>query len=154
MAGDKHTPKQICLRMGFLIYCFVMLWLLFGQRISADSQQAQMLVNWNFTPLKTIRLYLNILSKSKNTDLIVHAFINLAGNVVMFIPLGFLLPYIYKKCRKFWLCMLTVLCIMAAVEAVQYLTCLGSCDVDDLLLNLPGAVIGFVIWKSSKTIRP
>ena len=76
-----------------------------------------------------------------------HAFINLAGNVVMFLPLGALLPAANGKLRKFFRTFFLGLGLIVAVEVLQLFTLLGSCDVDDLILNLIGVTLGFILWK-------
>ena len=49
----------------------------------------------------------------------------------------------------------TMLCsaaVMTVVEIIQLFTLLGSCDVDDLILNILGVFIGFIIFKNMKLI--
>lgn len=157
MAGkEKRSAGQILLRLLFLLYAAAMLWLLFGQRINADgsgSPAGNIGDNLNLIPLKTIKMYLRVLERSTNDYLLRHAFFNLVGNVVLFIPLGFYLPYLSGKPQSFLKCVLCVTGMILVVEAVQYFTLLGSCDVDDLLLNLLGAVIGYVIWWLTARLR-
>lgn len=66
-------------------------------------------------------------------------------NIIMFVPLGFLLPLIWKKYRKVW----RVLCIGAvfslAIEIGQLFN-RRQTDIDDFLMNTIGACIGFGIW--------
>ena len=76
------------------------------------------------------------------------AFVNLAGNVVMFVPLG-LLPAIWQKQRSFGWYALTAAVTILLVEVIQLLTTLGSADVDDWIFNMLGAGIGFGIWKTT-----
>ena len=67
-------------------------------------------------------------------------------NILMFLPLGLLLA-IWERQNHFPVYLLTVALSVCLLEAAQYLTRLGSADVDDLLLNLLGASLGFLIWK-------
>ncbi len=147
--GRKRKGNRILLQLLFLTYVALMLWLLFGQRFDGGMTARE---NWNLIPLKTLKLYAQIILRSANADLVRHAFINLAGNVVMFLPLGFFLPAIWKNQRNFFLCLFTVALIIIVIEAVQYATMLGSCDIDDLLLNLPGSILGYgfqrLLWRS------
>lgn len=146
----NRSSGQILLRTAFFIYCLLMLWLLFGQRLGAQDYGGytqQLADNLNLEPLKTIRLYLWLLGKSDSAYLVRHAFINLVGNVVMFIPLGYLLCGVFPKQRKFFMFLLCVTALILIVEGVQYVTLLGSCDVDDVILNLTGAIIGWCIRK-------
>ena len=149
----QSSPGQILLRAAFFIYCLLMLWLLFGQRLGAQdygSYTQQLADNLNLEPLKTVRLYLWLLEESESAYLVRHAFINLVGNVVMFVPLGYLLCGVFPKQRNFFAFFLCVTALILVVEAVQYVTLLGSCDIDDLILNLAGAIVG---WCARKWIR-
>lgn len=127
----------------FGLYCLMMLWLLFFRRIGREN--ADMLMNAR--PFDTIKRYLWVLSNSTDLNQRRFAAANLAGNVGLFVPLGIFLPIIFAKMRKFALFMLSALTIIFAVELCQYISLLGVCDVDDLLLNTAGAVFGWLIWK-------
>ena len=72
--------------------------------------------------------------------------INLFGNIIMFIPFGFLgwLNAKYFSLKKLIVDFLSALII---VEALQYLTRLGVFDIDDLALNSLGVWIGFQMRK-------
>lgn len=63
----------------------------------------------------------------------------------MFIPLGFLLPRVFTGLNRFWKVFLSSGGIIVAVELVQLVTLLGTCDVDDLILNLAGTALGYGI---------
>ena len=137
------------LRVLFGAYCLVMLWLLFGQRMGtgftedyADALRQRL----NLMPFDTIGRFLWVLQHSHQRGLMLHAVINLAGNVVMFVPLGLLLPQLWKSMRKPWAFFGVVTVVLVLVEAVQLVTLLGSCDIDDLILNLVGAAAGYAAW--------
>ena len=68
---------------------------------------------------------------------------NVLLNVALFVPLGGLLPLLWKKCRKWYVTLPIGFGTSLAIELVQLAFCLGSCDVDDLFTNTLGAVIGF-----------
>ncbi len=140
----KNTFGQVCLRLAFLVYVGAMVWLLFGQRWGADLYRSV-----NLRPFVTVRLYWRLLH-SESDYLVRHAFVNLVGNVVMFIPLGFFQPWLFPKLRAWYKTVFSTMVLILLVEAVQYLTGLGSCDIDDLILNIFGAVIGYVIWRITR----
>lgn len=142
-------------KLLFALYCAVMLWLLFGQRIGQSGSgtywerlQAQIV----YTPFETIRRFLWVLRYSTDAAQIRHAVVNLAGNVIMFVPLGCLAPCIWEKPKKFGWHFFTMALTIVAIELLQLFTLLGSCDVDDLLLNLVGTSMGFALWKLCRRI--
>ena len=142
--------KKKLFHLAFAAYGLWMLWLLFGQRMTmgpVPDYAGQLRQNLNLVPFETIRRFWWVLKHSTDAGGIRHAIVNLAGNVVMFIPLGVFLPGIWKRLRKFRWFLPAVTLLIAAVELLQLVTLLGSCDVDDLILNLIGAVLGFGLWK-------
>ena len=144
MAGKKQN--LFFWRLIFLCYSALMLWLLFGQRVGSIAYTQHLAQGMNLTPFATLKRYWQLL-RSSDGALVRHAFINLAGNVVMFIPLGYLLPRAFPQLRKFFKTLFLATLMILLIEAVQYFTRLGSCDVDDLILNIPGVILGFWLYR-------
>ncbi len=69
------------------------------------------------------------------------------GNFVMLLPLGIYLPLLYKKLSAFIPFLLASLMIAILIEVLQLATSFRSVDIDDVLLNTTGAVIGFILYK-------
>lgn len=146
------SERRILTRLLFSIYFAAMFWLLFGQRLGAerpDSYAAYLQTNTNFVPFATVKLYISLLQRTTDPYLFRHACINLLGNVILFIPLGMLLPRIFPKLRSVWRLLLLVTAVIVAVELLQFITFLGSCDIDDLILNVFGAALGWLLWRLS-----
>jgi glycopeptide antibiotics resistance protein len=76
-----------------------------------------------------------------------HAWINLLGNVLVFIPLGILLPLFLRKLRRLTRFFMASSAIILSVELVQLFTLRGICDVDDYLLNMVGMFAGFILFR-------
>ena len=72
---------------------------------------------------------------------------NFLGNLLAFLPLGLFLPLLFRRQRGFWLFLLTAIAVIVLVELLQLFTRRGALDVDDLLLNLPGAILGWLLWR-------
>ena len=123
------------------VYTLIMVWLLFVQRLGQNAGSL------NLQLFDTLRRYLWVLENSTDPDQRSHAIVNLVGNVAMFVPLGGLTPWIFSKIRKFGWHFLTMTLVIVGIELLQLLTSLGTCDIDDLLLNLLGTALGFGIWK-------
>ncbi len=69
----------------------------------------------------------------------------LVSNILMFVPLGFLMPIAFPKLRSFWRMSLCALGITVLIEIVQYFTG-RSADIDDVIMNTVGGMIGFGIY--------
>lgn len=139
----------------FMAYCAGMLWLLFDrpgcmEGIPYWEQVAQQL---NLTPFRTLRLFAGLLD-SPRPEYVRAAVINLGGNIIMFIPLGFLLPRVFPRCTSLLRVLLATAVIITVVEITQLFTLVGSCDIDDLLLNLLGSGLGFGIHRCTKKPAP
>jgi glycopeptide antibiotics resistance protein len=65
----------------------------------------------------------------------------------VFIPLGFLLPVVFVNIRSLRNIILTSVCVSIFIEAMQYILTLGVFDIDDIILNLLGTVLGFLLYK-------
>ena len=122
----------------FIIYCALMLWLLFARGGPIEG------ISLNLKPLRTVMRYVRLLDSAR-PHLVQLAVINLFGNVIMFIPLGFFLPQVFKKLHRLWKVLLTTALIITLVEIAQLLTQMGCCDIDDLLLNVICAAMGYVL---------
>ncbi len=137
------------IKVLFFIYIVTMLWLLFGQRLNTlyiYNYSEQIKQNTNLIPFITIERYIILIQNTPNIHLVKHAIINLLGNIVMFVPLGFFLPAIVKKTKNYLIFLLYIVVTITLVEAVQLFTLLGSCDIDDLIFNTIGATIGYLLF--------
>ena len=67
-------------------------------------------------------------------------------NIIMFIPMGILLPGAFKRFRNPLVCILTCMILSCTIELVQYLFKLGFVELDDLVTNTLGGAIGWFIW--------
>lgn len=70
---------------------------------------------------------------------------NVLLNIAMFMPLGFLLPLLGKKFRKWYISIPAGFCASLVIELLQLAIGQGICDVDDLFCNTLGAVIGYFL---------
>lgn len=66
-------------------------------------------------------------------------------NVVMFMPLGFLLPLLWKEYQSLVRTAIIGFCFSCGIEFCQFFNRRVS-DVDDLLMNTLGAILGWLIW--------
>ncbi len=73
--------------------------------------------------------------------------LNLLGNVCAFMPFALFLPLFWRTQKKWYFFVPTVLFTVAAVEALQFVFMVGSCDIDDLILNAGGAILLYFILR-------
>ncbi len=133
----------------FVLYIGLMVWLLFcrSQAWTEGLSYEQMLwENVNLKPFYTIRNYINVILHYPESYYYKHCIINLTGNIIMFIPAGFLLPRLFRPLRKFFCFLPTVIISILFVELLQLFALLGSFDVDDIILNLAGILIGYIVF--------
>ncbi|WLR42658.1 VanZ family protein [Bacillus carboniphilus] len=71
---------------------------------------------------------------------------NIVGNIILFIPLGFLIPLRFKM-FKLWKTAIFGFLVSLLVETIQLLFTGRSFDVDDLILNTFGAIAGFTCFN-------
>lgn len=99
----------------------------------------------NLVPFRTIETYMSDLSFSV-------AFMNIFGNIIPFIPMGFLIPMAFPSQRNIIKTMIFCFLLILNVEILQLILFLGSFDIDDIILNLLSCFIGFIIFKAYKNI--
>ena len=138
--------KQKYLRAVFLAYILLMLWLLFIRHrgIPAEDYWMQLAGRVNLVPFSSMGGMLRALWYNPYPNVLWTVVYNIGGNICMFVPLGFFLRALFPGCRSFLRCMGTVALIMTAVELCQLFTLRGFCEVDDVMLNVLGAAIGWL----------
>lgn len=108
--------------------------------------------NVQLVPLKTVsEMFNSMIDTTFSVNARILAAANIGGNIAMMVPSGILIPLAFPRIKSVSLfvgCMLTVIIL---IELIQLFTTAGSFDIDDILLNLAGAVLGF--WAFSKSKR-
>ena len=121
----------------------IWVWLLVLQRIGDGPGVGQV----NLQPMDTVRRYIWVLRHSADPVQRGNALANLLGNVGLFVPLGVFLPLLLPDLRKFRRFGLLPVAIILALELIQAATGLGTFDVDDLILNIIGTWLGYLLWR-------
>ena len=153
MAKQKNTSTPFW-RFLFLLYAVLLLWLLFDRNFEWTENityRQQIKNNISLIPFRTISHYWKIVALKQYNDVkFYHSVINLAGNIIMFIPIGYFLPRLWVKMRQFFPFLFTCTLSVCIVEILQLLTLLGSMDIDDLILNLFGMILGYSVFMFCK----
>ena len=71
--------------------------------------------------------------------------LNVIGNAAMFIPSGIVLPFVYKRLNSFWKVLLAGIGISLCIEIIQLPFSVRATDIDDLILNTIGVIVGYGI---------
>ena len=143
---DKISVVCWCL---FLIYLMSLAYFLFfaeatGRTFSERSYQ------YNLIPFHEIRRFL-IYRRQLGAAAVI---LNLAGNVLAFVPFGLFLPLLVKRVRSFGKTVLFGFEFSLLVEILQLYSKVGSFDVDDIILNTLGGLLGYLIfWCCQRVVR-
>lgn len=81
-----------------------------------------------------------------------NALTNVGGNLLMFVPFGVLMPLLFVKSRRAGQLAAQAFAVTAAVEAVQWLSRARIFDIDDLILNTAGALVGLGLYHAGVRI--
>lgn len=149
---QKRISKQFLLKLFFAVYIlFVIKVIIFKYpmeelRAIADTWRKDVILEGlgtaNFMPFRTIKMYIDYAYKLNSVE-------NLAGNLLVFVPLGFFLPLMSEELQRFSEVFLNVFTFVLGIEVFQLFSAFGAFDVDDILLNCLGAIIGFWCYKAA-----
>lgn len=138
----KYCKEKIVLYKEFknllyIIYCFILFQLVTTTDFESFSN--------NFIPFKEIMRY-------PTTSILFYR--NVIGNIALFIPFGYLITDMIKeragKCNLFITGIITLLTSLS-IEIIQMF--IGrSFDVDDIILNITGGLIGFIVFIIIRSI--
>ena len=118
----------------FILYLF----LLFELVTSTDFES----YSNNFIPFKEIMRY------SYTSKLF---YKNVVGNMLLFIPFGYFVNNILKN-KKVFVCIYVTLITSLSIEIIQ-MNIGRSFDIDDIILNICGGIIGYLIYKIKEHIK-
>jgi len=143
----KKDWIRIFSRIAFIVYMVILVYFLllsdgFGRTIRRNE------FHYNLVP------FVEIIRFWKYRDVIgfESVFINLVGNVIAFIPFGALIRWVINHTVKWYLVMGYTCLFSLSVELLQLVAKVGSFDVDDLILNTLGGLLGYVVYYILKWI--
>ena len=138
----KSRFARIAINSALAIYSIIVVW---GLYIGSYYRQYLNEFKYNLYPFKTIFSYIIEYNSNNTTPFI----INIIGNIVVFIPFGFLFPITFhKQLNRLDKLLFASSTGILIIEILQLLFKLGVFDIDDIILNTIGVVIGFVILKT------
>ena len=136
----KKSIRILCIILFGLYIALLVYFLFFAEMLGRTNVNRT--YHYNLIPFKEIKRFI-IYHEQLGMAAV---FSNLAGNILIFTPFGFLLPTMSMKLRSFFRVTLLGMELSLIVECVQLVTKTGSCDIDDLLLNTIGGMLGYAAY--------
>lgn len=138
--NHKKQIRLLC-RVLFALYIAGLVYFLFFAEM-LDRTGIERSYRYNLIPFREIRrfiVYADLLGPMAVIS-------NLFGNIVIFMPFGFLVPILGRKKRNFWFTSLLSFALSLTVECIQLVTRTGCFDVDDIFLNTIGGMLGYLVY--------
>jgi glycopeptide antibiotics resistance protein len=139
-ANKKKGHSDFFYWFLFILYLFFLFYFLFFSEKMGRLTGEQ--YRYNLVPFREIRRFI------KYREIVGWKafFVNIIGNIIAFVPFGMLVPRLSGRMKHWYLVTLLALEFSFAVEVVQLVLKLGCFDVDDLILNTVGGLIGYLIY--------
>lgn len=132
----RAKAETVAIFAVFAVYAAFLLRLLLFSRAPGSERSI------NLIPFASIAEYVS--SHSSGTARV--AFANVVGNILIFIPLGVYVSWLRHRAAA-WLTMLTVASVSVAVEIIQGVFAVGASDIDDVILNCVGGIMGILTFR-------
>lgn len=136
----KRNNNRYLYVLVFLVYLGVLFYFLFFAEMFGRAAIHEE-YSYNLVPFKEITRFI------KYRDILGSAavWLNLVGNVVAFVPFGLFLPVLIKRDAGYLQVAFFTMLLSLIIECIQLVSKVGSFDVDDIILNTLGGIIGGVL---------
>lgn len=125
-----------------LLLCVYLTALIYALFLAEEYGRSAAAAGYNICPFREITRYI----RYRKVLGFRTVFLNLAGNVIGFMPLGMLVPILAKDLRSFWKVGALSFEISLIVEISQLILQVGCFDVDDMILNTLGGLAGYALF--------
>ena len=138
---NKRNIIKVLSRILFVIYMIILVYFLllsdgFGRTVRYSEFRFNLIPFHEIVRFIKYREYIDFFS----------VVINLLGNIVAFIPFGALIRWVINRKVCWYQAMGYTFLLSLSVELLQLIAKVGVFDVDDLILNTIGGLIGFWIY--------
>lgn len=144
----KDKNKRSIYRGLFIIYLIGMAYLLFFSERYGRTSQSQG-YRYNLVLFHEIKRYVSYYDIIGTEGMV----LNLIGNVIAFMPFGFGLSLFKRGKIGIFLAFFLSFAFSFCIESIQLLYKIGIFDVDDLLLNTIGGVLGYLVYRFIKALK-
>ena len=144
LAGSTSSANDIRTRTEIGIVCR----LLFALTVFRDVYYPwQLVFHWQRS-LSVINLHpmvetLKLRQAASHFDLWYQSL----GNVAWFMPLGFGIPWVSVHRRRLFAVVGIGLITSLSIETLQFLLISGVADIDDVIFNVIGAILGYAFYR-------
>lgn len=132
-----------CLYIAFILFIGIVMYY-HANILSDNSMQKMFISSVNVVPFaSTYQYIIGVFNHTLNISYIVRVTL---GNLLLFAPLGILLPNISKTHGKMSRFIIIFLIIRIVFEIMQFILKVGACTIDDVLLSLLGAILFYKVY--------
>ncbi len=124
--GERWRWRRAGVRFAFCLYIYVVLWQAFFSRESGSRTGVDLALFSTWRASAQSKAYV-------------------LENVLMFVPMGAMLPFVWKKGKNPAVCVLTGALSSTLIETLQFITSRGHCQTDDLVMNTLGTLVGWCL---------
>jgi glycopeptide antibiotics resistance protein len=150
----QRTLMIILVIYVYLLLCVTLSKKSFGRSdLISSSENARMVYLQKFVNLRPFKSIWEVYILGFVNGYVAHhhMVINLLGNLCALVPFSFLLPRIFRAQKKWYVFLFTAVLAVLTIEALQFHFMIGSCDVDDLILNAGGAMIVYPFLSKTRS---
>lgn len=144
---EKNRYRKLGLIL-LILYLVLLTYFLFFAEEMGRTPDSNAEYSYNLVLFKEIRRFIVY------RDILGHpaVLLNLVGNVAAFMPFGFILPMVWNRLNRWYTIVLLGFLFSFCIETAQLITRVGCFDVDDMLLNTVGALIGYFVFVLAKGV--
>lgn len=151
MLGMKIKQKDLYIAVFalLLVYMAALCYMLLASEGFGRTSGLEGYSRLNLMPFQEIRRFLIYHEKIG----LLYVLLNVGGNIIGFVPMGVLYPLLFRRIDRWYKMLLAGGVFSLAVESMQYVFRVGIFDVDDLILNTIGTILGYGITAAVYRIR-
>lgn len=140
----KNSNKKVVIYWNVVFYIYIIFlsyFLFFSERYGRINCSEK--YRYNLIFLSEIKRFI----KHREILGIENFVVNIIGNILAFSPFGFILPLINKSANKFYKVIFLSALFSLTIECLQLIFKVGIFDIDDILLNTLGGLLGYLGYK-------
>ncbi|MCI0502732.1 MAG: VanZ family protein [Fusobacteria bacterium] len=142
----KEKPELLSIFLVFYLASLIQITVIRGYEAILDFNISYLFLGkWQLVPL-----YYTFMELKRNLWIFLY---HVLGNILWFMPLGFLLPCIYIKLTDLRKILLICFLVSLSIEVAQWFLNTGISDIDDIIFNVAGGIAGFYLFKITGIIK-